>query len=58
MTGKALIGTYVEQELFDKLEAAASALGISKAALVRHLLRQGLSQPVVLSTETARPPSD
>jgi antitoxin component of RelBE/YafQ-DinJ toxin-antitoxin module len=58
MTGKVMIGTHVDQELFDKLEAAANALGLSKAALVRLLLRKGLSQPVVLSTEVVPPPSD
>jgi hypothetical protein len=58
MTGKVMIGSYVERELFDKLEAAANALGISKAALVRLLLRRGLASPVVLSTEKEPPPSD
>jgi hypothetical protein len=58
MTGKVMIGSYVERELFDKLEAAANALGISKAALVRLLLRRGLASPVVLSTEKEQPPSD
>jgi antitoxin component of RelBE/YafQ-DinJ toxin-antitoxin module len=63
MTGKSMaktvmIGTHVDQELLDKLEAAANALGLSKAALVRLLLRKGLSQPVVLSTEIVPPPSD
>jgi len=58
MTGKVFIAAHVEQELFDKLEATAQALGMSKAALVRYLLRQGLAFPVVLSVQTAQPPSD
>ncbi len=58
MTGKVMVGTLVERELFDKLEAAAQALGMSKAALLRHLLRQGLASPVVLSSEAVPPPSD
>ena len=58
MTGKVLIGAHVERDLFDKLEATASALGMSKAALVRLLLRRGLALPVVLSTEKEPPPSD
>lgn len=58
MTGKVMVGTLVERELFDKLEATAQALGMSKAALLRHLLRQGLASPVVLSSETVPPPSD
>lgn len=58
MTGKVFIAAHVEQELFDKLEATAQALGMSKAALVRYLLRQGLASPVVLSVQTAQPPSD
>lgn len=58
MTGKVFIAAHVEQELFDKLEATAHALGMSKAALVRYLLRQGLASPVVLSVQTAQLPSD
>ena len=57
MTGKVMVGTLIERDLFDKLEAAANALGLSKAALLRHLLRQGLAAPVVLSSERAQPPS-
>lgn len=58
MTGKVLIGAHVERDLFDRLEATAQALGMSKAALVRHLLRQGLASPVVLSAQTEPVPSD
>ena len=58
MTGKVFIAAHVEQELFDKLEATAHALGMSKAALLRHLLRQGLASPVVLSASTEPLPSD
>ena len=58
MTGKVFIAAHVEQELFDKLEATAQALGMSKAALVRYLLRTGLASPVVLSVQTAQLPSD
>lgn len=58
MIGKVLIGAHVERDLFDKLEATAQALGMSKAALVRHLLRQGLASPVVLSAQTEPVPSD
>jgi hypothetical protein len=58
MTGKVFIAAHVEQELFDKLEATAQALGMSKAALVRYLLRTGLASPVVLSAQTEPVPSD
>ncbi len=58
MTGKVFIAAHVEQELFDKLEATAHALGMSKAALVRYLLRTGLASPVVLSAQTEPAPSD
>lgn len=57
-SGKFFIAAHVEQELFDKLEATAQALGMSKAALMRYLLRQGLASPVVLSAQTEPPPSD
>ena len=58
MTGKVFIAAHVEQELSDKLEATAQALGMSKAALVRYLLRTGLESPVVLSVQIKPPPSD
>lgn len=58
MTGKVFIAAHVEQELFDKLEATSQALGMSKAALIRYLLRQGLASPVVLSAQTEPVPSD
>ena len=58
MTGKVFIAAHVERDLFDKLEAAAQALGMSKAALVRYLLRTGLESPVVLSAQTEPAPSD
>ena len=57
-SSKVFIAAHVERELFDKLEATAHALGMSKAALLRHLLRQGLAVPVVLSAQTEPPPSD
>lgn len=57
-SGKFFIAAHVEQELFDKLEATSQALGMSKAALMRYLLRQGLASPVVLSAQTEPPPSD
>ena len=58
MIGKVFIAAHVEQELFDKLEATAHALGMSKAALVRYLLRTGLESPVVLSVQIKPPPFD
>lgn len=58
MTGKVFVAAHVEQALHDKLEATAHALGMSKAALVRYLLRTGLAGPVVLSAQTEPPPSD
>ena len=58
MTGKVFIAAHVEQELFDKLEATSQALGMSKAALIRYLLRTGLESPVVLSVQTEQLPSD
>lgn len=58
MTGKVFIAAHVDQALHDKLEATAQALGMSKAALVRYLLRTGLESPVVLSVQTKQPPSD
>jgi len=58
MTGKVFVAAHIEQELHDRLEEAAQTLGMSKAALVRYLLRQGLASPVVLSTEKERLPSD
>jgi len=58
MIGKVFIAAHVERDLFDKLEATAHALGMSKAALLRHLLRQGLASPVVLSASTEPLPSD
>lgn len=58
MTGKVFVAAHVEQELHDKLEATAQALGMSKAALVRYLLRTGLASPVVLSAQIKPAPSD
>ena len=58
MTGKSMVSTQLDQALYEKLEQAAQALGITRSALVRLLIRRGLSVPVVLSTETAPPPSD
>ena len=58
MTGKVFIGAHIEQDLFDKLDEAAKSIGVSKAALLRHLLRQWLVVPVVLSAQTEPPPSD
>jgi hypothetical protein len=58
MTGKVFIGAHIDQALFDKLDEAAKSIGVSKAALLRHLLRQCLAVPVVLSIQTAPPPSD
>jgi hypothetical protein len=37
--GKHLVAAHVDQALHDKLEATSQALGMSKAALVRYLLR-------------------
>lgn len=58
MTGKHFVAAYIDQALHDKLQSVADALGMSKAALLRHLLRQGLASPVVLSTGKEPAPSD
>jgi hypothetical protein len=56
--GKHLVAAHVDQALHDKLEATSQALGISKAALVRYLLRTWLESPVVLAMKIKPPPFD
>lgn len=56
--GKHLVAAHVDQALHDKLETTSQALGISKAALLRYLLRTWLESPVVLSVKIKQPPSD
>ena len=56
--GKHLVAAHVDQALHKKLEDTSQALGISKAALVRYLLRTWLESPVVLAMKIKPPPSD
>ena len=56
--GKHLVAAHVDQALHDKLEATSQALGMSKAALVRYLLRTWLESPVVLAMKIKPPPFD
>ena len=55
MTGKVFIAAHVEQELFDKLEATAQALGMSKAALFALIEQQEKQGQCAADTAPAQP---